>query len=69
MSLIPLAVIIIYAGWKLHAEIIEAFLALFFLFYSYRALRMQQPPGDQEPRRAETSSHSTPARVSAVGGK
>lgn len=42
VSLIPLACIIVYAGWRLHAEIIEAFLALFFLFYSYRAMRVQR---------------------------
>lgn len=44
VSLIPLACIVVYAGWKLHAEIIEAFLALFFLFYSYRAFKNRAGP-------------------------
>ncbi|HEX2494348.1 MAG TPA: PAS domain-containing protein [Steroidobacter sp.] len=36
-ALIPLALLIGYAGVRLHAEIVEAFVALYFLFYGRQA--------------------------------
>jgi len=47
-SLIPLACAIALASVKIHGEVAEAFVALYFLFYSYRVYRMST--GGQRPR-------------------
>jgi hypothetical protein len=53
-SLIPLACAIALARVRLHGEIVEAFMAFYFLFYSYRAFRISRSdlPAPQARRRS-----------------
>ena len=57
-SLVPSAVAIAFAGWKTHAEVVEVLMALYALFYSYRAFALTVPVKDD----------SRPARTIPAAG-